>query len=148
MTQESNKEIVSRQLQLSWNEGKFEQLRDSVLPDFYYKTTFTDDILNLEQYIYFIQMFRDAMPDLSVDLEEIMSEGDRVMSYVSFSGAVTKPLLKIPASDKIIMFPAVSFWTIKQDKIANLETMIDISGVERQLGVNLSSESALRNMLE
>lgn len=143
MTENSNKQLIYEHLQLSWNEGRFDELRKIVLPDFYYQTTFTDDILHLEQYIKFIQLFRMAIPELSVDVEEIMCEGNRVMSHISFGGAVTESFLGIPASNKIITLQAVSFWTIKRDKIASLETLIDISGIERQLGMSISSRASI-----
>ena len=148
MTSDKNKQLITEHLQLSWNEGKFDELREIVLPDFFYQTTFSDDILHLEQYIKFIQLFRNAIPELSVDVEEIMCEGNRVMSHVSFGGAVKEPILGIPASDKIITLPAVSFWNIKHNKIARLETLIDISGVERQLGTSISPKPSLINALK
>lgn len=148
MIEKRNKKLIIEHLQLSWNEGRFEDLKKIVSPDFYYKTTFTQDILHLDQYIKFIQLFRNAIPDLSVDVEEIMCEGNRVMSYVSFGGVVTESFLGIPASSKIITLPAVSLWSIKRNKIESLETIIDMSDIERQLGGAISSRASLIKVLE
>lgn len=143
-----NENLVANHLQLSWNEGRYEELRNIVQDTFYYQTTFTDDILDLEQYIKYIQLFRMAMPDLILHVEELMSKDDRVMSHISFCGSVAMPFLGIPASDKIITFPAVSFWDIRKGKISSLNTLIDISGIERQLGVPLSPGPSLSTALK
>lgn len=128
---------------MSWNEGEYGLLSRYIAPNFHYKTTFTEDILNLDQYIDFIKVFHKSMPDLVLDIDETMSDGDRVMTCVSFSGVVEKPFYGIPVSDKIITFPAISLWSIHNGKITSLNTLIDISGVERQLGTNLSANLPL-----
>ena len=140
---EANKQLVLDQISRSWNEGKFDEFRELVSPTFYYQTTFTNEILNLEEYIKFITYLREAIPGVIVEVEEIMSEGDRVITHTSFIGAVKKPVFGLPVSDKIIAFPAASFWRISNGKIKSLNTMINISEIERQLGVELEYERPL-----
>ena len=135
--------LVASWLDLSWNQGRFNLIKDFLSPDFYYQTTFAEDILTLDQYIGFIKTFRKAIPDLSIHVEEVMSKGDRVMTSISFSGTVQKPIFGIPASDKIITFPAVSLWSVSDGRIASLNTLIDISGLERQLKAELKSDKPL-----
>lgn len=139
-----NEQLVINHLNLTWNEGEFETLRGLVSSGFYYQTTFTDDILNFEQYIAFAEVFREAMPELSVIIEETMVSGARVMSHTSFSGVIEKPIFGIPASDHIIAFPAVSFWAIRHGKVANLNTLIDITGISRQVGIPILPELTLK----
>ncbi|WP_126456813.1 ester cyclase [Sulfuriflexus mobilis] len=139
----ANKQLVLDHISWSWNEGKFDQFREVVSPSFYYQTTFTSEILNLEDYIEFITELREAIPGLIVEIEEIMSEGDRVMTHTSFIGAVKKPVFGLPVSDKIIAFPAASFWEIRHGKIKSLNTMINISEIERQIGIDLEFDRPL-----
>lgn len=136
--------LVEEYLNLSWNEGEYGRLNKFIAPNFHYKTTFTDDILNLDQYIGFIKAFRKAMPDLMLDIDETMSDGNRVMTSISFSGIVESPFYGIPASDKIITFPAISLWSVLNGQITSLNTLIDISGIERQLGSDLSTSLPLK----
>ena len=144
MSISDNEQLVLDHLNLTWNEGEFSTLRGLVTSGFYYQTTFTDDILNFDQYIAYVEVFRDAIPDLSVVIEETMVSGDRVMSHTSFSGVIEKPIFGIPASDRIIAFPAVSFWEIRHGKIASLDTLIDITGISRQVGIPISPELTLK----
>lgn len=139
-----NKQLVLQHLDLSWNKGEFDKIKDFLSDSFFYKTTFTDEILNAEQYIGFINNFRESLPDLNVDVELIMSEGKHVMSQISFFGIVEKTIYGIPASDRVITFNAVSIWEINLDKIISLDTLIDIMGLERQIGHSISPLKPLK----
>ena len=139
----ANEAVVMAYLDLSWNTGKFHLIRNFLAPNFHYKTTFADDILDLEQYIEFVKTFRAAIPDLVIHVDEVMSKDDRVMTSISFIGVIEKSIFGIPPSEKVITFPAVSMWSISNGKICTLNTLIDISGIERQLNVNVDSDKPL-----
>lgn len=138
-----NKHLILRHIDLSWNKGEFKKIKSFLSDRFFYKTTFTDEILDADQYIEFIQVLREAMPELSLDIELIMSEDNHVMTQSSFFGPVVKMFYGIPASDKIITFPAVSVWEIEDNKIISADTLIDIIGISRQLGMPLSPQIPL-----
>ena len=142
MSQE-NKQLVIDHIALSWNAGQYEECKQLISPSFYYQTTFTNDILNRDEYIKFIISLREAIPDLMVEVEDIMSEGDRVITHTSFIGTVNTPVFGLPASDRIIAFPAASFWGVSGGKIKSLNTMINISDVERQVGTDVDIERPL-----
>jgi len=138
-----NKNLILRHLDLSWNKGEFDKIKNFLSERFFYKTTFTDEILDADAYIAFIQVLREAMPDLSVDIELIMSEENRVMTQVSFFGPIVKMFYGIPASDKIITFPAISVWEIEDSKITSVDTLIDMTGISRQIGMPVSPQIPL-----
>ncbi|MDH5392045.1 MAG: ester cyclase [Gammaproteobacteria bacterium] len=143
MPSTDNKALVLEHLDLSWNKGDFGKIKDFLSKRFFYKTTFTDEILDTKQYIDFINVLREAIPDLSVELELIMADKQHVMTQVSFLGAVVKAFYGIPASNKIITFPAVSIWEIDDGKIISLDTLIDMSGLERQIGTTVRPQIPL-----
>ena len=142
-----NKKLVLQHLDLSWNKGEFDKIKDFLSDQFFYKTTFTDEILNGKQYIEFINEFRDAMQDLSVNVELIMSEDNHVMTQISFFGTVGKMIYGIPPGDKLIAFNAISIWETGFDKIISLDTLIDITGLEQQIGINLSPFEPLQSRI-
>ncbi len=142
MTQE-NRQLVIDHIALSWNAGKLGESKQLISPSFYYQTTFANEILNRDEYIEFIAYLREAIPDLVVEVEEVMSEGARVMTHTSFIGTVKKPVFGLPVSDNIIAFPAVSFWDVANGKIKSLNTMINISEIERQIGTGIEYDRPL-----
>lgn len=138
-----NKNLVLEHIHLSWNKGEYHKIKSYLSDRFFYKTTFTDEILDAKRYIEFISMLRDSIPDMSVEIELIMAENNHVMTQISFIGEVVSPCFGIPASDKIITFSAVSIWEIESDKIVSLDTLIDITGISRQIGEQVSPQIPL-----
>lgn len=139
------KELILQHIDLSWNQGEFAQSKLLLADNFYYKTTFTDEILGPDDYIEFISTLREAIPDISLTIELIMSEKNRAMTQISFIGEVTSPFYGIPASNKIITFPAVSIWETVKNKIKSVDTLIDMTGVSRQIGLSVSPQKPLHD---
>ena len=137
------KNLILRHLDLSWNLGEFDRIKDFLSDSFYYKTTFTDEILNADQYIEFISTLRNSIPDISVTIELIMQQDNHVMTQTSFIGEVVEPFYGIPASNRIITFPAISIWEVSEDKIRSVDTLIDMTGVSRQIGLPVSPQVPL-----
>jgi len=129
-----NKRLISTHIHTAWNMGDFEKLKHSFARQFFYKTTFTDEILNAEQYLGLIATLREAIPDILVEIEVIMSEQNRVMTQVSFIGQVEKSIYGIPVSNKIITFPAMSVWEVENNRINSVETLMDMTSISRQVG--------------
>lgn len=123
-----------------WNLNDTVVINELIAPTFFCQNTLRGEPFNKTQYLEFVQSFRRAMPDLILEIDEIMSKGDRVITNSLVYGTLTRQLFNIPPSDKIITFPAVSFLTIKQGMVADISTVIDVLDVEKQLGetVNLS----------
>jgi len=138
-----NKQLILNHIEMSWNKGELKQISNFLSESFYYKTTFTDEILNATQYINFIATLRKSIPDLSVDIELIMAEKNHVMTQVSFIGEVANPFYGIPSSNKIITFPAASIWEVEENKITSLDTLIDMTSVSRQTGFQVSPQIPL-----
>jgi len=133
----ANKRLVQNNLNLTWNKAKLNIVESLLTRDFVYQTRFNEAFLNRDEYLAYVKVFRSAMPDLELTIEEVMAEGDRVMSRVTFSGAVTKPFYGIPASDRVIAFEAISMWDIRFGKISRMETLLDMASIERQVKKDL-----------
>lgn len=138
-----NKYIVSTHIHLAWNSGEYDKLKQTLSKNFFYKTTFTDEILNADQYMGLVELLRDSIPDLSVRIDLIMAEDNAVMTRVNFTGKVEKSIYGIPVSDKEITFSAMSIWEIEKDKIANVDTLIDMTGISRQVGTEITPQIPL-----
>ena len=138
-----NKRFISTHIHTAWNMGDFDKLKHSFSRQFFYKTTFTDEILSAEQYLGLIAALRDAVPELLVEIEVIMAEQNRVMTQVSFIGEVEKPIYGIPVSHKIITFPAMSVWELENNRINSIETLMDMTSISRQIGQAISPQVPL-----
>ena len=130
---EQNKDLVRRHIELSWNKGKFNLLQQLVSKRFRYQTTFRDGFKNFDEYSDYVTEIRNSVPDLEVTIEEIMAEGDKVITFSTFAGSFIKALFGIPANGKVIAFSGASIWTIHKGKVETQTTMVDLMGLQRQL---------------
>lgn len=135
--QQENKRLVRNNLNLTWNKAKLSIVESLLTRDFVYTTRFNEAFLTRDEYLAYVKIFRRSMPDLELTVEEVMAEGDRVMSRVTFSGTVVRDFFGIPASDRVIAFEAISMWDIRHGKIASLDTLLDMTSIERQVKQDL-----------
>jgi len=132
---EFNKQLIQHFIRLSWNEGRFSLLRHLVCPDFIYHTSFSEGFMDYENFTDYLRQIRHAIPDLEVSVEEIMAEGDRVITVSTFSGTFENAVFGVEPNHRIISFGGISTWTIRRGKVAAQNTLVDIAGLERQLNV-------------
>jgi len=136
-------EISRNFLNLAWNKGQFNLLQQYCSANFHYHTTFNHQILDFAGYVAFVKTFRSCMPDLFLDIEEVMVKGNHAMVHSILSGTIEKPFFGLPASNKLITFSAISTLDIERDKIISLDSMIDIAGIQRQVNSTISVDFPL-----
>lgn len=83
---------------------------------------------------FFADWFK-AVPDWHYTLTKIVSEGDTVWAYGTYSGTQKGDWLGIPASHKSYSIHAVDIFRIENGKLAEHWDVIDTYGLFKQLGV-------------
>jgi len=136
-----NKRLVQHFIQLSWNTGRFNLLRHIVCPDFVYHCSTEEGFKDLEGFISYVTDVRAAIPDLEISVEEMMAEGNRVITVSTFSGTFENRLMGLEPNHRIISFGGISTWEIRRGKVAHQNTLIDIAELQRQLAVERSAMS-------
>lgn len=74
-----------------------------------------------------------ASPDFSYDLKQIVSEGDRVWAYGTYSGTHNAKWLGIPATGKPYKFDAVDIFRIENGRLAEHWDVLDVYSLFKQL---------------
>jgi predicted ester cyclase len=84
------------------------------------------------------QHFREAIPDLSVSVEEMFIVGDRVIGRLRFKGHFTGRFNGVQGKGQAVDFSAVDIYQIKNGKIStnwhledNLRLLEDMGVIER-----------------
>jgi steroid delta-isomerase-like uncharacterized protein len=80
-------------------------------------------------------LFFSAFPNLKGTLEDIVAEGDRVVTRIIWRGANTGSLMGIPPTGKQAAFSAINIFRIADGKIAENWPQVDMMGLMQQLGV-------------
>ncbi|MDX2307406.1 MAG: ester cyclase [Hyphomicrobium sp.] len=82
----------------------------------------------------FFEAWFKASPDFKFELAQIVSEGDRVWVYGTYSGTHGGDWLGIPATGNSYKFAAVDIFRIEDGKLAEHWDVLDVYSLFRQLG--------------
>lgn len=94
------------------------------------------DAIDRDEYEAFLSMYFEAFPDLSFEIEEMISDsdGDRVGVRWSSHGTQTGDLMDLPATGESATVTGISFIHVEDGKITAVYNNHDRLGLLEQLG--------------
>ena len=103
-----------------------------------------EDLAGPEAFTSLVKMYRDAFPDLNMKVEQIISDGDFVVTRWSTTGTNSGSLAGMPATGKSVTGSGITIDKIVDGKIVESWTQWDNMGLMNQLGVG-TPEAAAHN---
>ena len=91
--------------------------------------------LDRKGYEHFSSMFRSALPDAHFTIEDMIAEGDRVVSRYTIRGTNLGTFQGLPPTGKQTTIGAITIFRVADGRIVEHWTQFDILGVVQQLGV-------------
>jgi steroid delta-isomerase-like uncharacterized protein len=82
----------------------------------------------------FFATFRDAFPDVSVQIDEIVADGDRVAVATTFTGTHEGELMGVAPTGRRVSVTGIDIVRVKDGRIVEHRGLTDIVGLMRQLG--------------
>lgn len=86
--------------------------------------------------------YLEAFPDLSIELEDMIAEGDRVVIRTTVRGTNTGPLEGMPGTGRTIRVADVDIYRLDGGKIVEAWYQFDRFGMMQQLGLLPEEEHA------
>ncbi|MEZ0369927.1 MAG: ester cyclase [Candidatus Sericytochromatia bacterium] len=130
---EQNKALVRRVFE-GMNRGDV-QVFDEVLSPEYKNHNMPMPVPGPEGMKQVIGMFRSGFPDFKVDLEQVLADGDRVVSQGVWTGTHQGEFMGIPATGKPISVGYIDIWRFVDGKAVENWVQMDMVGMMQQLGV-------------
>jgi predicted ester cyclase len=88
-------------------------------------------------------MFLEAFPDLHLEIEFMIAEGDRLMTHICTTGTHTRPFMGMPATGKKFKVNGTDIFRFNNEgKVAAHWGVFDTLGMLMQLGLFPSSIEA------
>ena len=81
----------------------------------------------------FFSMFRDAFPDASVAIDELVEEGDRVAVATTFTGTHEGELMGMAPTGRRVSVTGIDIVRVAGGRIVEHRGLTDIVGLMRQL---------------
>jgi steroid delta-isomerase-like uncharacterized protein len=88
-----------------------------------------------------------SFPDLRFSIEQILSEGDRVVTQLLVEGMHQGPWLGIPASGRKLQIRMFTVHRVVRNKIVEDCVLVESLGIFRQLGVVPNTADLVSNFL-
>lgn len=130
-----NKSIVRRFIDEYQTGGDKRVLRETISPLMVNRTPMQDDPPGgVEEVEGIFDMFRAAFADFAVEVHQQLAEGDRVMTYKTFSGTHTGEFHGIPPTGRAVRFDVMDIVRLQDGQIVEHWGVVDQLGLLRQLG--------------
>jgi predicted ester cyclase len=81
----------------------------------------------------FFATFRDAFPDVSVQIDEIVADGDRAAVATTFTGTHEGELMGVAPTGRRVSVTGIDIVRVKDSRIVEHRGLTDIVGLMRQL---------------
>ena len=117
------------------NTGDIELGQSIISPDvIFYAPTSPEPMHGFQGYTAVLDMMRGAMPDVSWEAEEFISDGDKIMVRFTMAGTQTAPFMGMPPSGKKVCVTAMNIYEFKDGKIVREHGLPDLFTMLIQLG--------------
>ena len=140
-TEAQNKDVVTRYWNGKWNERRAGTLDELQTPDVVYHGT-SMSMNGREEYKQVYDVFRSALHDTRLEIQELIAEGDRVMSRVSLRCVHGGEFEGLPPTGREIELDAFTVFRLVDGRIAEEWEIIDELGMMQQIGMELTPGQA------
>jgi predicted ester cyclase len=129
-------EITRRVAEEAWGGGNYEVIDESIADGFVsHNTAVPEDVRGREAYKELIGQFRSAMPDLEVQVEETLVDGDAVAIRFATSGTHQGELMGIEPTGRKVEGSGLVIVHYEGDEAVEVWEYGDQLGMLQQLGV-------------
>jgi steroid delta-isomerase-like uncharacterized protein len=128
-----NKALVERWFEEVWNNGRSEVIDEMFAPDGV-AHGLGDDRRGPEGFKLFHASFRQAFPNVRVEVEDVIAEGDKVAYRLTATGTHSGDGLGFAPTGRPVRFEAMGFARIVDGKIVEGWNVLDQLGMMTQLG--------------
>ena len=132
MSLEYNKKLVSKFYETIANED-YDALHEFCHEDFVFYPQVNTPFPGVEGLTESEKKNFDVFSDSTFSIKELLAEGDLVAAYMEFTGTHTGTFCGIEPTNKKVHFSLMMFLRIKDNKIIEKRSHVDVNDVIRQL---------------
>lgn len=138
MSAEDNKELLARYINEVWDNGNLDALRDFLSPSFERHTSPTLPPIDLDGQVERLRGFRDAFPDITISVDEVTAEDDRIAFRSTMRGTHEGELAGLAPTGKQVTVGLVDVIRVEDGRFAEQWGGPDLFDMVRQIGATFS----------
>jgi steroid delta-isomerase-like uncharacterized protein len=133
MSAEENKAIIRRVFEEGLNQRRLD-LFDALLAPTYVNHNMPAPTPGPAGFKAVIGMFLSAFPDISITVEDVLAEGDRVATRGTFRGTHQGEFMGVPPTGKAVAVSYIDLWRLEGGRAVENWVQMDLLGLMQQLG--------------
>jgi steroid delta-isomerase-like uncharacterized protein len=133
MSNDSNKAAIRRGFEEGINQRRLEVFEQVMGPD-YVNHTMPAPVPGPAGFRQVIQGFLEAFPDMKIEIDQVIGEGETVATRGRFHGTHRGAFMGIPATGKAVNVSYIDFWRMENGKAVENWVQMDLIGLMQQLG--------------
>jgi steroid delta-isomerase-like uncharacterized protein len=134
MSVEQNKALMRRFYDEVVNRGNLNMIDELVSPDFVDHEAFPGLPAGREGVKQFFSMLRAAFPDLRMNVDDLIAEGDKAVARGTMTGTHQGEFAGIAATGKTVSVPTIDIARFAHGKLAEHWGVTDTMSMAEQLG--------------
>ena len=138
-----NREKSRRIFEKVWNEKHVEQIDELVAPDYVHHDVLSPDQTGIKAYKQFVDLYLTAFPDIHFNIEDEISDGDKVVIRWTVTGTHKGDLPGLPPTGRPISVTGITIGRLSDGKFVESWNNWDALGMMQQLGA-VSAEAKSR----
>ena len=135
MTEEENKILLNHFWERVFNQRELDLIDKLFTSDWVYHGAAGQELNGPEELKEFLTIFFNAFPDIHVTVEDMIIEGDKVVTRAIAQGTHKANLMGIAPTEKQINCSVICISRVQDGKITEDWEIIDLFGMLQQLGV-------------
>jgi steroid delta-isomerase-like uncharacterized protein len=132
---EANKDLIRRMEDAIFNQRNLDAIDQFISPDYVLRTAPEGMAADRDAVRGSMAAYLAGFPDLRVEVEQLVAEGDRVVALLVYSGTHQGELFGIPATGRRIVVRQLAIYRIDGGQVVEEWEVSDQLGLMQQLGV-------------
>jgi len=133
MSIEENKALIRRLYEEVWNQHNPEAADEFVAQDVFTRDMLAEYQHGVDGYKHLVGWLHTAFPNLHMDIENMIAEGDEVASFVTLSGTHTGPLRDLAPTRKQVSVKHSHWYRLANGKVVETWSVRDDLGMMQQM---------------
>lgn len=129
-----SEDLIRAFIDEAFNKGSLWKLEEVIHPEYQYWSP-DSQLKGIGQLSEFIQAFRNAFPDLNLQIDDFFSSNDRTCTAFTLKGTHEQDFMGISATKKSVEVQGMVIRRIKHNKILEDREILDNLTLFQQLGV-------------
>jgi steroid delta-isomerase-like uncharacterized protein len=135
MSTQENKAIFEKLIRLQ-ESGDLNTVDQVIAPNWVDHNPSMPPLQGYEGFKQLTLAFRSAFPDMRLEIEDILAEGDKVAARLHFRGTNSGSFQGMPPTGKTVEFTGTGIFRLVDGKVTENWMNMDLLGLLQQLGVS------------